>query len=94
MLKFYFSSFLPESGRWLIAQKKFSEAKQVYQLAARMNKKVIPPYLLELPSTAEDLLTNSAPANKLSDNKSWIAIVQVLKTPCLLKRLLILFGVW
>ena len=86
------NSFLPESTRWLTAQKRFSEAKQVYELAAKMNKKEIPAYLLESPSTVAD--ESICVPIKLSDNNSWIAIVQVIKTPCLLKRLLILFCVW
>ncbi|XP_045025101.1 solute carrier family 22 member 4-like [Daphnia magna] len=37
---------LPESTRWLTVKKKYPEAKGIYENAAKLNKKIIPAYLL------------------------------------------------
>ncbi|EOA92744.1 Solute carrier family 22 member 14, partial [Anas platyrhynchos] len=38
---------LPESARWLVTKGKIEEAKKVLQKAASINKRTIPPDLLE-----------------------------------------------
>ena len=47
LLGLYF--ILPESPRWLIASKKYKEAKMVIEAGAKMNKVTIPAHLLEIP---------------------------------------------
>jgi len=38
--------WLPESPRWLITKKRYSEARKVIENAAKMNKKCVPEHLL------------------------------------------------
>uniref|UniRef100_A0A8C3B5K2 S22AD protein n=1 Tax=Cairina moschata TaxID=8855 RepID=A0A8C3B5K2_CAIMO len=44
---FFFTWVLPESARWLVTKGKIEEAKKVLQKAASINKRTIPPDLLE-----------------------------------------------
>ena len=37
--------FLPESPRWLLAKGRFEEALQVLEVLAKVNGKVVPPYV-------------------------------------------------
>ncbi|KAK4004202.1 hypothetical protein OUZ56_005944 [Daphnia magna] len=45
-LTIFLISILPESTRWLTVKKKYPEAKEIYENAAKLNKKTIPAYLL------------------------------------------------
>ncbi|NXK48991.1 S22AD protein, partial [Chauna torquata] len=50
---FFFIWVLPESARWLVTKGKIEEAKKLLQKAAAVNKRTIPPELLEqVPTTA------------------------------------------
>ena len=88
---------LPESTRWLAAKKKYAEAKVIYEKAAKLNKKEIPAYLLVVPSehTSKASEADGAPpAAAAHDANPLKSAIKVLKTPCLLIRLLILCGTW
>nr|CAH0104624.1 unnamed protein product [Daphnia galeata] len=86
---------LPESTRWLTVNKRFEEAKVIYKRAAKLNKKKIPPHLLVIPvaNCPDPSVTCPFPDNS-EDASAWMSIWHVFKTPCLLKRLLILFCTW
>ncbi|EFX65785.1 hypothetical protein DAPPUDRAFT_332857 [Daphnia pulex] len=93
---------LPESTRWLTVNKRYEEAKEIYKLAAELNGKKIPPHLLLIPVACSPAIeqiplaqtgTCSSSGNR-EDASAWMSIWHVFKTPCLLKRLLILFCAW
>lgn len=95
-------SILPESTRWLTVNKRYEEAKEIYKLAAELNGKQIPPHLLLIPVACSPAIeqiplaqtgTCSSSGNR-EDASAWMSIWHVFKTPCLLKRLLILFCAW
>jgi len=100
LAKDLFFSILPESTRWLTVKKRYPEAKVIYENAAKLNKKEIPPHLLVIPSeipakSVEAAVTEGAPAEAASHDSNPIgSALKVLKTRCLLIRLLILCGTW
>lgn len=88
-------SILPESTRWLTVKQRYAEAKEIYEKAAKLNKKEISPHLLEIPDNEPQKALEGAPAEPVSHDSSPLAsAAKVLKTPCLLIRLLILCGTW
>jgi hypothetical protein len=79
----------------LTVNKRFEEAKEIYKRAAELNNKKIPPHLLLIPVTNSHSQTIPCPSfEKPEDARAWMSIWHVVKTPCLLKRLLILFCTW
>ena len=78
--------------------RKYVEAKEIYEQAAKLNKREIPAYLLSIPLESPSEVDFSFGSNNSSKNSedadTWSSIWHVLKTPCLLKRLLILFCIW
>jgi OCT family organic cation transporter-like MFS transporter 4/5 len=40
---------VPESIRWLIAKKRYEEAKKMILIASKVNKKTVPDHLLVIP---------------------------------------------
>ena len=93
MSGFYTHSLLPESPRWLIARKRYAEAKTIFENMARVNGVVLPAHLLEIPEEATSVKQQEAELEvaPTAENEN---IVAVFKTPCLLKRLLILCLAW
>lgn len=88
---------LPESTRWLTVKKKYPEAKEIYENAAKLNKKTIPAYLLVIPSDEPSKgieAEGAPPAPADHDSNPLSSAAQVLKTGTLLIRLLILCGTW
>jgi hypothetical protein len=81
-------------------KKRYPEAKVIYENAAKLNKKEIPPHLLVIPSeipakSVEAGEAEGAPAAAASHDSNPISsALKVLKTRCLLVRLLILCGTW
>lgn len=95
----YCNSILPESVRWLTVKKRYAEAKDIYEKAAKLNKKEIPPHLLEIPVELAPIKAGEAAeevpgAAASSDSSPLASAAQVLKTPCLFIRLIILCGTW
>jgi OCT family organic cation transporter-like MFS transporter 4/5 len=41
---------VPESVRWLIAKKRYEEAKKIILKASKVNKKTLPDHLLVIPN--------------------------------------------
>ena len=93
MLCLLIQSVLPESARWLVSKNRHAEAKKILLNAAKMNKKEIPEHLLSgsdpLNDGAAQLEQEQSKDNNSSTNPFKI-LVQILKTPCLVKRLLII----
>lgn len=83
-------SVLPESPRWLTVKKRYSEAKEIYLQAAKLNKKTIPAELLDIP-IEDDTKAEESPGH---DSNPLQSARKILSTPCLLIRLLILCGTW
>lgn len=89
-------SLLPESPRWLIFRKKYAEARAVFEHGARVNGVVLPPHLLEIPEN-EKAASKMEQAERKDGEAAPAAsetIAGVFKTPCLLKRLLVLCMAW
>jgi len=87
-ITFYYS-FLPESARWLASRKRYSEAKEIFLEAAKINKKILPANLLVIPDS-----NNQINQTEKDNNSPLIMLIEMLKTPCLLKRILILAFAW
>nr|CAH0104623.1 unnamed protein product [Daphnia galeata] len=98
MIVTYF--ILPESTRWLTVKKRYPEAKEIYEKAAKLNKKEIPPHLLVIPADTPTKAVEAGeadgvpPAVASHDSNPIGSALKVLKTRCLLVRLLILCGTW
>lgn len=75
--------FVPESPRWLISKGKLEESRRIMEKIAKVNKKTIPPHLLE--TTEKERIEEKDP-----DAKLW----HILGRPVLLKRTLILMFNW
>lgn len=78
-------------------KKKYAEAKEIYENAAKLNKKNIPPILLAIPSDDEKKTIEedgAVPVLANHDSNPLSSALQVLKTSCLLVRLLILCSTW
>lgn len=79
-------SFLPESTVWLIAKKRFAEAKAVYEKAANLNRVQIPAHLITISQTTD---------RKNKDASLGSQIMEILKSCCLqFKTLGIVFLAW
>lgn len=88
-------SFLPESTRWLTVKLRYAEAKEIYEKAAKLNKKEISPHLLEIPASEPEKAIESAQSATVSHDSSPLSsFKKVLNTPSLLIRLLILCATW
>jgi len=88
-----FVSFLPESVRWLVVKGRYAEAREGFEEAARMNNKEIPAEWLILPENEKE--KEAGDGAKTNNSSSALGTLwEILKTPCLLKRLLILCTVW
>lgn len=94
----FVDSVLPESTRWLTVKKRYAEAKKIYERAALLNNREIPPHLLLIPvGDPPECLSvgaSSPSCNSPEDASPWISIWHIFKTTCLLRRLLILFCTW
>ena len=66
------------------------EAKRILEDGAKLNGKTLDPRLLEIPDQRTTSKGEIIPPSG-ADNET---ILDVLKTPCLIKRLLILFLAW
>ncbi|EFX70747.1 hypothetical protein DAPPUDRAFT_60927, partial [Daphnia pulex] len=78
---------VPESIRWLIIKKRFSEARLLILKCAQMNKKSVPNHLITIPDDKkEDELAKSSAKGE--------SIIDVFRSPILLKRLIIMFLAW
>ena len=84
-------SFLPESVRWLVVKGKYEEAREGFEEAAKMNKKEIPAEWLIIPENEKEREAGGSPSNRKS---ALGTLWEILKTPCLLKRLLIMSSAW
>lgn len=87
-----FYSFLPESVRWLVSKKRYEEAQKIFLEASRNNGQTIPDHLLAIPPADE---VTSSEENSLNENRRPFRMFwEILKTPCLIKRIFILFFAW
>lgn len=89
--------FLPESIPWLIANRKFKQAKSVAKFAAKMNRKNIPSELLVVP----DQEMNEAPGAGQSQEgllnvkvTKKYTVLDLFKTSKLRRYTLIMFYLW
>ena len=48
------SRLIPESTRWLITKKRYEEARELINQAAKMNNKFVPERLLIVPNSDEN----------------------------------------
>ncbi|XP_033739920.1 organic cation transporter protein-like [Pecten maximus] len=72
---------IPESPRWLISQKRYSEADKIIERAARVNKKPLPPSLMKV---------NQEKDEKEADGRIW----HLFSNKVLLSRTLIVYFNW
>ncbi|XP_046657878.1 organic cation transporter protein-like [Daphnia pulicaria] len=102
---------VPESIRWLIIKKRFSEARLLILKCAQMNKKSVPNHLITIPDDKKEdgkeidtvhTKENISQADANGENKEELAksfakgesIIDVFRSPILLKRLIIMFLAW
>ncbi|PIC41350.1 hypothetical protein B9Z55_008798 [Caenorhabditis nigoni] len=79
---------VPESARWLVSQKRFKEADEVLQKAAKVNGAVLPENWWEqLDDSTTTTTSEGGAARKLTG-------ADLFKTPELRKRTLVVFFLW
>ncbi|KAF1763366.1 hypothetical protein GCK72_011632 [Caenorhabditis remanei] len=79
---------VPESARWLVSQKRYKEADEVLQKAAKINGAVLPENWWEqLDDSSASTSKDGAVARKLTG-------ADLFKTPELRKRTLVVFFLW
>lgn len=83
------ASILPESTRWLTVKKRYSEAKTIYEKAAQLNKREIPPQLLIIPTEDDSSITSDS-----QDADPMRSGILIFKTRTLLVRLGVLCSTW
>jgi len=79
---------LPESTRWLLAQKRYDEAYELILKAAKVNGKTIPIHVLEklqVQSMTKSIEQKENPTETLID---------IFRSPILCKRIFIMFAAW
>ncbi|XP_078315076.1 organic cation transporter protein-like [Crassostrea virginica] len=96
-LTIIYAWFLPESIQWLVANKKYNQAKTVAKFAAKMNRKQIPAELLAFPPR-EALETSEAGQSKegllkVKDTQKY-TVLDLFKTSKLRRYTLIMFYLW
>ncbi|XP_046458204.1 organic cation transporter protein-like [Daphnia pulex] len=90
---------VPESIRWLVATKRYESARKLILKAAKVNKKSVPDHLLVIPngqSVVKDAEISSTALNENTKN-SFVkreGLIDVLRSPVLLKRLVIMIAAW
>ena len=83
VIHIYDLRFLPESIRWLITQKRYSEARMLILRAAKINNKHVPEHLLVIPGNCNEF-----------DDKPSENIMFTIRSPVMCKRLVILCIGW
>ena len=86
------NSFLPESVRWLVSKKRYEEAQKIFLEASRNNGRTIPENLIAIPPADE--VTSSEEISFNENRRPFRMFWEILKTPCLIKRVFILFFTW
>ena len=101
---------VPESIRWLIAKKRYKEAKRLILKASKMNKKSLPDHLLVIPNhlseqekemtvftiKSEEILIekNRTVTTRDSPQNSEEGIMDILRSTIMIKRTVILTAAW
>ncbi|EFX66627.1 hypothetical protein DAPPUDRAFT_64502 [Daphnia pulex] len=75
---------VPESIRWLIAKKRYKEAKELILKASKVNKRSIPDHLLE----------NRTTTTMDSTENSEEGVMDILRSTVMVKRIVILMTAW
>ncbi|CAB3402713.1 unnamed protein product [Caenorhabditis bovis] len=78
---------VPESARWLVSQKRFKEADDVLQKAAKTNKVTLPENWWEQLDDSGETGSSGEPVRRLNS-------FDLFKTPELRKRTLVVFFLW
>jgi len=75
-----------------VSKKRYEEAQKIFLEASRNNGRVIPEHLLAIPPADE--VTSSGETYINEDRRLFRMFWEILKTPCLIKRVFILFFAW
>ncbi|XP_061167201.1 organic anion transporter 3-like [Saccostrea echinata] len=96
-LTIIYAWFLPESIRWLIAKKKYNQAKTVAKFAAKVNNKEIPAELLAI-QEQEPMETSGVGQSQVgllrSKDTRKYTVLDLFKTSKLRRYTLIMFYLW
>ncbi|CAI5444338.1 unnamed protein product [Caenorhabditis angaria] len=84
---------VPESARWLVSQKRYTEADQVLQKAAKVNGATLPDQWWEQLDDNQPATTSSAEEAEEIPKKA-LSGADLFKTPELRKRTLVVFFLW
>jgi len=82
--------YVPESIRWLITKKKFTEVRKLVLMAAKMNGTSVPERFLIRINRDE----NAAFHNEKKAVNSVETIFDIFRSPLLFRRMVIMFAAW
>ena len=86
-----FGRLIPESTRWLIAKKKYSEARLNIDRAARVNAKMIPSHMFQ---PVQQLIDPANAVDTLPITEGLENLCHALRSSTLFKRLLVALLCW
>ena len=84
---FILNRLIPESVRWLVSQKKYQKAEKILKVAAKFNKREIPEDSLG----CRDLEMTQI---RQEDTTKRFTIIDMVRTPQIRRRTLVLSYVW